>query len=75
MKNEPAPQSEMILYQTEDGRTRVQCRFEDKTLWLTQAQIAELFESIRLGNPYMTVVKEEAGWFDGKYESGWAAAV
>ena len=39
------PQSEMILYQTEDGRTRIQCRFEDETIWLTQAQIAELFQT------------------------------
>ncbi len=37
-------QSEFILYQTEDGRTRVQCRFDNETLWLTQAQIADLFQ-------------------------------
>ncbi len=42
--HEPS-QSLIILYQTEDGRTRVQCRFEDKTIWLTQAQIAELFQT------------------------------
>jgi len=45
MSDEPLPQSEIILYQTEDGRTRIQCRFENETLWLTQAQIAELFET------------------------------
>ena len=45
MSDEPLPNSEFILYQTEDGRTRVQCRFENETLWLTQAQIAELFET------------------------------
>jgi len=45
MSTEPLPQSEIILYQTEDGRTRVQCRFENETLWLTQAQIAELFQT------------------------------
>ena len=45
MSDEPLPQSEIILYQTEDGRTRIQCRFEDETLWLTQAQIAELFQT------------------------------
>ena len=45
MSDEPLPQSEIILYQTEDGRTRVQCRFENETLWLTQAQIAELFRT------------------------------
>ncbi len=45
MNDEPLPRSEIILYQTEDGRTRVQCRFEDETLWLTQAQIGELFQT------------------------------
>lgn len=35
---------ELILYQTEDGRTRIECRFEDETLWLTQKQMAELFQ-------------------------------
>lgn len=45
MTNAPFPQSEFILYQTEDGQTRVQCRFDDQTLWLTQAQIAELFQT------------------------------
>jgi hypothetical protein len=34
----------MLLYQTEDGRTRVECRFMDETLWLSQALIAELFQ-------------------------------
>lgn len=45
MSDQPSPRSEIILYQTEDGQTRVQCRLEDETLWLTQAQIAELFET------------------------------
>ena len=35
----------LILYQTEDGRTRIECRFENETLWLTQAQMAELFQT------------------------------
>ena len=39
----PEPRSSLVLYQTEDGRTRIQCRFEDETIWLTQALIAELF--------------------------------
>ena len=42
MSNDPLPQSEMILYQTEDGRTRIHCRFEDETVWLSQAQMADL---------------------------------
>jgi hypothetical protein len=45
MKDAAFPSSEIILYQTEDGRTRIQCRLEDETLWLTQAQMAELFET------------------------------
>ncbi|HSQ42728.1 MAG TPA: virulence RhuM family protein [Fibrobacteraceae bacterium] len=38
-------QGEIILYQTEDGQTRVQCRFEENSIWLTQAAIAELFQT------------------------------
>ena len=45
MSEKREPQSSLILYQTEDGRTRIQCRFEDETIWLTQAQIAELFQT------------------------------
>jgi len=36
---------ELILYQTEDGRTRIECRFEDETIWLTQKLMAELFQT------------------------------
>ncbi len=41
----PPPGGGMLLYRTEDGRTRIQCRFEAETLWLTQAQMAELFQT------------------------------
>lgn len=47
MSDEPRPQSEFILYQTEDGGTRVQCRFENETVWLTQQQMAELFQTTK----------------------------
>ena len=40
----PPPGGQFLLYQTEDGRTRIQCRFENETIWLTQALIAELFQ-------------------------------
>jgi len=39
------PQSSLVLYQTEDGRTAIQCRFEDESIWLTQAQMAELYQT------------------------------
>ena len=42
---EATPPSDLILYQTEDGKTRIQCRFEDESLWLTQAQMADLFQT------------------------------
>jgi hypothetical protein len=45
MSDEPLPRSEIVLYQTEDGRTRVECRFDAETIWLTQAQMAELFQT------------------------------
>jgi hypothetical protein len=38
------PSSEIVLYQTEDGQTRIQCRFEDGSIWLPQRQIGELFQ-------------------------------
>lgn len=44
MTDDAAPKSELILYQTEDGRTRIECRFEGETVWLTQALMAELFD-------------------------------
>ena len=45
MSDEVLPQSEIILYQTEDGRTRVQVRLEHETVWLTQKLMAELFQT------------------------------
>ena len=35
--------SELILYQSDDGQTKIQTRLEDETVWLTQAQLIELF--------------------------------
>ena len=37
--------SELLFYQTEDGKTRLQVRLEGETVWLTQAQMAELFQT------------------------------
>jgi len=37
--------AEIIIYQTQDGKTKIDCRFEGDTLWLTQAQLIELFQS------------------------------
>ncbi|HEY4329550.1 MAG TPA: virulence RhuM family protein [Phycisphaerae bacterium] len=66
MSEEPGSQSAMVLYQTEDGRTRIQCRFENETLWLTQKLIAELFQvSVKTANEHLTNVFDE-GELDSK---------
>jgi len=39
-----ASKGDLVLHQTEDGRTRIECRFEGETVWLTQALMAELFD-------------------------------
>ena len=38
---------EVIVYQSSDGLTRVDVRFQDETVWLTQQQMADLFQTSR----------------------------
>ena len=45
MPDEPSkPTGEIVLYQTEDGQTRIQCRFENENVWLTQRLLAALYQ-------------------------------
>lgn len=37
------PKTEFLLYQTEDGHTRIETRMQDETIWLTQEQMGLLF--------------------------------
>ena len=37
--------SEFLLYQSEDGTIKINVRLEDNTVWLTQADMVELFQS------------------------------
>ena len=39
------PEGEFLLYQTEDGKTRIECRFAGESIWLTQRLMAELFQT------------------------------
>ena len=39
--------SDLILYTSEDGQTRLQLRADGKTVWLTQLEIAELFQTTK----------------------------
>lgn len=38
---------DIVIYQTEDGGTKIDVRFEGETVWLTQQQMAELFQTSR----------------------------
>lgn len=40
-------ESKIVIYQTEDGQTQIDVRLENDTVWLTQAQMAELFQTDR----------------------------
>ncbi|MFM7849118.1 MAG: virulence RhuM family protein [Rubrivivax sp.] len=44
VRHAPQP-GEFLLYETEDGRTRVECRFVSDTLWLPQGGMADLFQT------------------------------
>jgi hypothetical protein len=60
MSDEPLPQSEIILYQTEDGRTRLEVRLQGETVWLTQKLMAELFDKdVRTINEHIQNIFEE----------------
>jgi hypothetical protein len=54
------PKSELILYQTEDHRTRIEVRLENETVWLTQKLMAELFQKdVRTVNEHIQNIFEE----------------
>ena len=41
----PSPGGQFLLYQTEDGKLKIDVRFEGETVWLTQQHMAELFQT------------------------------
>ena len=52
--------SEIVLYQAPDGRTRVECRLDDGTVWLSQALMAELYQrDVRTINEHLINIYEE----------------
>ena len=60
---------EIIIYQSEDGHIQIDVRMENETVWLTQAQMAELFNTDRtsivrhINNIYKTEgLEREATW-------------
>lgn len=63
----PVPRGEILLYQTEDGTTRLEVQVQGETVWLNQAQMAELFQttkqnvSLHIRNIYEERELERAG--------------
>ena len=41
----PTTQTDFLIYQTKEGQTHIEARFENETIWLTQQQMAELFQT------------------------------
>ena len=57
--------NQIVIYQSEDGQTQVDVRLENETVWLTQAQMVELFQttkqnvSLHVGNVFKEGELEE----------------
>jgi len=52
--------SQIIIYKTEDGRTKIDVRFEEETVWLTQSALAELFQTTKqnIGQHIQNILEE-----------------
>jgi len=56
----PGRGSEILLYQAEDGRTRLEVRLDRETVWLTQKMMAELFQKdVRTINEHIQNIFQE----------------
>ncbi|TAL52249.1 MAG: hydroxyacid dehydrogenase, partial [Nanoarchaeota archaeon] len=60
-KDEPGSlKSELILYQTQDGKTKIEVRLQDETVWLSQKLMADLFQKdVRTINEHIKNIFEE----------------
>ena len=54
-------QSSILIYQSEDGQTKIQTRLDDETVWLTIEQMAELFQKSRstINEHILNIYKED----------------
>lgn len=59
-KNLARKNSDILMYQSEDGRTRIDVRLEDETVWLSQRLMAELFQKdVRTINEHISNIFAE----------------
>ncbi len=60
IQSNPQPGGEVLLYQTQDGKTRLEVQFQGETVWLTQKQMADLFQKdVRTVSEHIRNVYEE----------------
>jgi len=60
MDNTTPSTSQLLIYQTEDGQTRLEVRLEDETVWLSQKLMAELFQKdVRTINEHIQNIFDE----------------
>ena len=45
--NSNSPNSEMVVYVGDDGKPQIQARLQDENMWLTQVQLAQVFQTTR----------------------------
>ncbi len=58
--NNDKPKSEIILFQSTDGQTKIQVRFENQSVWLSQKNIAELYQvSVKTVNEHIINIYDE----------------
>jgi hypothetical protein len=57
-------QSRFLIYQTEDGQARVEVRFQEEAVWMTQAAMAELYQP----TPQNITIHQRAVYKDGELD-------
>lgn len=56
-------QNKVIIYTASDGQTKIDVKLEDETLWLTQAQMCELYQTSRTNVvEHIKHIYEEGSW-------------
>jgi hypothetical protein len=66
LKKTTSAQGEVLLYQTEDGATRIEVRMEGETVWMTQGTMAELYQT----TPQNITLHLKAIYEEGELQEG-----
>ncbi len=57
----PEPESQILMYQPEEGRTRIAVRLEGESVWLSQRQLGDLFQvSVPTSNEHLQNLHKES---------------